>query len=30
MAHKPKLKAAKKNRVKTKSGKRNIIKKITA
>jgi hypothetical protein len=30
MAHKPKLKGAKKNRGKTKSSKRNIIKKITA
>jgi hypothetical protein len=30
MAHKPKLKAAKKNRGKTKSSKRNIVKIITA
>jgi|GEM_PF-415420 len=29
MAHKPKLKAAKKNRGKTKSSKRNVVKKIT-
>jgi hypothetical protein len=29
MAHKPKLKAAKKNRGKTKNKKRNVIKKVT-
>jgi len=29
MAHKPKLKAAKKNRGKTKGNKKNIIKKVT-
>lgn len=30
MAHKPKLKAVKKNRGKAKSSKKNVVKKITA